>query len=130
MPNVEQQWSAQMEHSEFRKACFKIKNLHLKLSKCEAREWLLKFCSLRKLVPKTLRPRNRDRKAHHQGYGEEEKIRWKKAQLAAGLRMVEEAKGREATQKANLLLKLRRAEVEDQHLNDEAWLLVSPEEKG
>ena len=113
-----------MEHNEFRRAFFKIKNLHLKLSKCEAREWLLKVCSLRKLVPKTLRPRNRDPKAHQQGYGEEEKIRWKKAQLAAGLRMVEEAKGREATQKANLLLKLRRAEVEHQHLNDEAWLAL------
>ena len=113
-----------MEHSEFRKAFFKIKNLHLKLSKCEAREWLLKVCGLRKLVPKTLRPKNRDPRAHQQGYGEEEEMRWKKAQLAAGLRMVEEAKGREAAQKANFLLKLRRAEVEHQHLNDEAWLAL------
>ena len=113
-----------MEDSGFRKAFFKIKNLYVRLTLCEARAWLLKVCLLRKLVPKTLRPRNRDPRAHQEGYTEEERERWKKAQTVAGLRMVEEAKEREAARLTTLQLRLRAAEAEQHLLSDAAWLIL------
>ena len=49
-----------MEDSNFRRVFFRLKNIHIKVTLCEAREWLLKICLLKKLVPSTLRPKNRD----------------------------------------------------------------------
>ena len=51
MPNTEQQWRAHMEDSGFRKDFFKMKNLHVKLTLCESRAWLLYVLLLRKLLP-------------------------------------------------------------------------------
>ena len=82
----------------------------------------MKICLLKKLVPSTLRPRNRDPRAHHASYTEEESQRWRRAQKMAGLNMVEEAKERETRRLADLQLRLRGADREQQ-LNDEAWLI-------